>query len=183
MDTVLGPATGVLASRTGVTCAITSEYMVGQQIVFRVYASNADQGGVGMDPSNTAKAYVEIAGLKDPIQLAYGNRAGNAFWTGWIRTGTAPGLYNKLGIINYKVTMVAKDTSTVKVLSTKRVVVRDAAGALVLNEAGNLTFKWISFYRTRKLTNPIVGATGIWDTASRFPATSQLTLFAAPIAP
>lgn len=184
VDTVLGSgAVGPLASRTGVTCAITSEYMVGHQIVFRVYASNADQGGVGMDPSNTAKAYIEVAGLKDPIQMSYANRAGNAFWTGAFRTGTAPGLYNKLGIINYKVTMVAKDTSTVKVLSTKRVLVRDAAGALVLNEAGNLTFKWISFYRTRQLTNPIVGATGIWDTASRFPATSQLTLFAAPATP
>ena len=183
VDTVLGPATGPLASRTGITCAITSEYMVGQIIVFRVYANNADQGGVGMDPSNTAKAYVEVAGVKDPIQLAYGNRAGNAFWTGVLRTGTAPGLYNKLGIINYKVTMIAKDTATVKVLGTKRVLVKDAAGALVKDAAGNVTYQYVAYYRTRKLTNPIVGAIGTWDTASRFPASSQLTLFAAPTTP
>ena len=185
VDTVLGTAgaVGPLASRTGVTCAITSEYMVGQQIVFRVYASNADQGGVGMDPSNTAKAYIEIAGLKDPIQLSYGNRAGNAFWAGAFRTGTAPGLYNKLGIINYKVTMIAKDASTVKVLGTKRVLVKDAAGLLVKDALGNPTYQYVAYYRIRKLTNPIVGAIGTWDAASRFPATSQLTLFAAPIAP
>ena len=183
VDTVLGPATGPLASRTGITCAITSEYMVGQIIVFRVYANNADEGGVGMDPSKTAKAYIEVAGVKDPIQLAYGNRAGNAFWTGVLRTGTAPGLYNKLGIINYKVTMIAKDTATVKVLGTKRVLVRDAAGAQVRDAAGNLTYQYVSYYRIRKLTNPIVGAIGTWTVADRFPAASRLTLFAAPTTP
>lgn len=185
VDTVVGTAgfIGLLRSRTGITCAITSEYMLGQQIVFRVYASNADQGGVGMDPSNTAKAYIEVAGFAAPIQLTYGNRAGNAFWTGAIRTGTDPGQYNKLGIINYKVTMIAKDTSTVKVLATKRVLVKDAAGVLVKDALGNPTYQYVSYYRTRKLTNPIVGATGTWDAGGRFPATSQLTLFAAPTTP
>jgi hypothetical protein len=115
VDTVLASGTsGPLAPRFGVSCAIQSEYIVGQGIVFRVYANNADHGGVVMDTTNTAKAFIEIAGVKDPIQMSYGNHSGAAFWTGVLRTGTNPGQYNTLGIINYKVTMVAKDSTTMK---------------------------------------------------------------------
>ena len=65
VDTVLASGTtGALAPRFGVSCAVTSEYLVGQGIVFRVYANNADQGGAVMDTTNTAKAYIEISGVK-----------------------------------------------------------------------------------------------------------------------
>lgn len=87
VDTVLASGTsGPLAPRFGVSCAIQSEYIVGQGIVFRVYANNADHGGVVMDTTNTAKAFIEIAGVKDPIQMSYGNQRssvldwGFAYW-------------------------------------------------------------------------------------------------------
>lgn len=168
-DTVLASgSTGVLAPRFS-ACAVQSEYLLGQTIVFRVYANNADLGGAVMDNSNTAKAYIEIAGVKDPIQLSYGNHSGISFWTGVLRTGTAAGQYSTLGVINYKVTMVAKDSTTAKVLATKRVQV---------TENGQTVTKWVSYYRDKKLFWPIAGATG--TLVPNWTATSLLTLYAAP---
>ena len=178
VDTVLASGTsGPLAPRFGVSCAVQSEYIVGQGIVFRIYANNADQGGAVMDSTNTAKAYIEIAGVKDPIQLAYGNHSGAAFWTGVLRTGTNPGQYNTLGVINFKVTMVAKDSTTMKVLSTK-LVPRMENGKRVLNATGGTVYDRVSYYRTVKLDIPLKGATGTWQ--SNFMPASQLTLFALP---
>ena len=122
MDTVLaGGSSGPLAPRFGVSCAITSQFIVSQTIVFRVYGNNETLGGAIMDPTNTAKAYVEVAGIANPIPLNYGNHSGVAFWTGIIKTSTAAGLYNTLGLINFKVTMIAKEQTSVKVLTTKLV--------------------------------------------------------------
>ena len=178
VDTVLASGTsGPLAPRFGVSCAVQSEYIVGQGIVFRVYANNADQGGAVMDSTNTAKAYIEIAGVKDPIQMSYGNHSGAAFWTGVLRTGTNPGQYNTLGVINFKVTMVAKDSTTMKVLSTK-LVPRMENGKRVLNASGGTVYDRVSYYRTVKLDIPLKGATGTWQ--SNFMPASQLTLFALP---
>jgi hypothetical protein len=170
-DTVLASgSTGVLAPRFS-ACAVQSEYLLGQTIVFRVYANNADLGGAVMDNTNTAKAYIEIAGVKDPITLSYGNHSGISFWTGVLKTGTAAGQYSTLGVINYKVTMVAKDVTTAKVLATKRVQV---------TENGNTVWKWQSYYKDKKLTWPIVGATG--TLVPNWTATSLLTLYAPPAA-
>ena len=170
-DTVLASgSTGVLAPRFS-ACAVQSEYLLGQKIVFRVYANNADLGGAVMDNTNTAKAYIEIAGVKDPIQLSYGNHSGISFWTGVLATGTGVGQYSTLGVINYKVTMVSKDITTAKVLATKRVAV---------SVDGKTEWKWESYYRTKKLTWPIVGATG--TLVPNWTATSLLTLYAAPVA-
>ncbi len=170
-DTVLASgSTGVLAPRFS-ACAVQSEYLLGQKIVFRVYANNADLGGAVMDNTNTAKAYIEIAGVKDPIQLAYGNHTGISFWTGVLTTGTAAGQYSTLGVINYKVTMVSKDITTAKVLATKRVAT---------TVDGKLVWKWESYYKTKKLTWPIVGATG--TLVPNWTATSLLTLYAPPVA-
>ncbi len=172
VDTVLASGTtGVLAGRFGVSCAVTSQYILGQTIVFRVYANNADLGGAAMDSTNTAKAYIEVAGVKDPITLSYGNHSGSAFWTGVLKTGPAP-LYNTLGIINYKITMVAKDQTTAKTLATKRVAVKDAT-------TGKTTYQYVSYYRTVKLKNPLKGATGVL-TPTWAAATSMLTLYAVP---
>lgn len=178
VDTVLASGTsGPLAPRFGVSCAIQSEYIVGQGIVFRVYANNADHGGAVMDSTNTAKAFIEVAGVKDPIQMSYGNHSGAAFWTGVLRTGTNPGQYNTLGVINFKVTMVAKDSSTMKVLSTK-LVIKKENGKSVKSEDGRLVYDRVSYYRTVKLSEPLKGATGTWQ--SNFMPASQLTLFALP---
>jgi hypothetical protein len=178
VDTVLASgSTGALAPRYN-GCAIMNEFMLGQTIVFRVYANNADQGGAVMDSSNTTKAYIEVAGVKDPIQMAYGNHSGVAFWTAVLKTGAAP-LYSTLGVINYKITMVAKDSSTMKVLSTK-LTPRMENGKRVLNASGSTVYDRVSYYRTVKLDIPLKGATGTWS--SNFTATSQLSLFAAPTA-
>ena len=169
VDTVLASgSTGDLAPRFGVSCAVTSQYIIGQTIVFRVYANNSDLGGAVMDSSNTAKAYIEVAGVKDPLPLTYGNHSGVAFWTAVLKTGAAP-LYNTLGVINYKVTMVAKDSTTAKTLATKRVYT---------TVDGVTKTEYVSYYRTVKLRNPIKGATGTWQ--SNWTATSQLTLYAIP---
>lgn len=179
VDTVLASgATGVLYSKTGVTCAITSQYILGQTIVFRVYANNADQGGAVMDSKNTAKAYIEVSGLKDPIPLNYGNHSGVAFWTGVFKTGPAP-LYNTLGVINYKVTLIAKDQPTMKVLSTK-LVAKVVDGKRVIGEDGRTVYDRVSYYRTVQVTPILKGATGTWS--SNFGANSQLTLYAVPTA-
>jgi hypothetical protein len=170
-DTVLASgSTGVLAPRFS-ACAVQSEYLLGQTIVFRVYANNADLGGAVMDNTNTAKAYIEIAGVKDPITLSYGNHSGISFWTGVLKTGTAVGQYSTLGVINYKVTMVAKDITTAKVLATKRQQV---------TENGVSVMKWVSYYKDKKLTWPIIGATG--TLVPNWTATSLLTLYAPPAA-
>jgi hypothetical protein len=81
-------------------------------------------------------------------------------------------LYNTLGVINYKVTMVAKDTTTAKVLATKRVAVKDAT-------TGKTTYKYVSYYRTSKLRNPLAGAVGTF-VPTWAAATSLLTLYAVP---
>jgi hypothetical protein len=142
-----------------------------------VYANNADHGGAVMDSTNTAKAYIEIAGVKDPIQMSYGNHSGAAFWTGVLRTGTNPGQYNTLGVINYKITMVAKDSTTMKVLSTK-LVPKMENGKRVIGSDGRTVYERVSYYRTVKLSVPLKGAVGTWQ--SRFMPASQLTLFALP---
>jgi hypothetical protein len=168
VDTVLASgSTGALAPRFS-GCAVMNEYLIGQTIVFRVYANNADLGGAVMDSSNTAKAYIEVAGVATPITLTYGNHSGVAFWTGILKTGPAP-LYSTLGVINYKVTMVAKDMKTAKVLSEKRV-------KKVVD--GKTTYDYVTYYRTITLAHPAKGAVGTWS--SNFTATSQLTLYAVP---
>jgi hypothetical protein len=177
VDTVLASGTsGPLAPRFGVSCAITNEYLVGQGIVFRVYANNADQGGAVMDSNNTAKAYIEIAGVKDPLPLSYGNHSGIAFWTAVLRTGAAP-LYNTLGIINYKVTMVAKDQNSMKVLSTK-LVPKKVDGKRVVGEDGRTVYERVSYYRTVQVSPPLKGATATY--VPNWTAASLLTLFAVP---
>lgn len=170
-------STGVLAPFLGGGCSVTSTYIVGQTIVFRVYANDSDLGGAVLDSSNTAKAYVEVAGVANPIPLTYGNHSGAAFWTGVLKTGPAP-LYNTLGVINFKVTMITKDIKTVKVFATKRVAHMVNGKQAVDSTTGLPMYDNVSYYRTRTLVNPIAGAIGTWQ--SNFNPLSQLTLFAVP---
>jgi len=179
VDTVLASgATGDLAPRFN-SCAITNEYLLGQTIVFRVYANNADQGGAVMDSSNTAKAFIEVAGVKDPIALSYGNHSGVAFWTAILKTGSAEALYKTLGVINFKITLIAKDADTMKVLSSKMVAKRSADGVRMTDPTtGKTVYDRVTYYRTVKVNPSLKGATGTWS--SNFTQTSQLALFAVP---
>jgi len=177
VDTVLASGTtGVLAPRFGVSCAITSEFIVGQGIVFRVYGNNSDLGGAVLDSSNVAKAYIEIAGVATPLTLTYGNHSGASFWTAVLRTGTAAGQYNTLGLISYKVTMIAKPQTSIQVLSTKMVI--KTVDGVKVKEDGKYVMERVSYYKTVKLATPIAGPVGTWQ--SNFMPASQLTLYAAP---
>jgi hypothetical protein len=177
VDTVLASGTtGVLAPRFGVSCAITSEFIVGQGIVFRVYGNNSDLGGAVLDSSNVAKAYIEIAGVPTPLTLTYGNHSGASFWTAVLRTGTAAGQYNTLGLISYKVTMIAKPQTSIQVLGTKLVI--KTVDGVKQKVDGKYVMERISYYRTMKLATPIAGPIGTWQ--SNFMPASQLTLFAPP---
>jgi hypothetical protein len=177
VDTVLASGTsGALAPRFGISCAITNEYIIGQGIVFRVYANNAQLAGAVMDPTNTAEAYIEIAGVKDPIKLSYGNHSGIAFWTAVLRTGTAAGQYSTLGQISYKVTMVSKDLSSVKVLSTK--LVRKVANGAPVKVNGVQVYERVPAYRTVQIDPPLKGAVATY--VPNWTAASLLTLYAVP---
>ena len=177
VDTVLASGTtGVLAPRFGVSCAITSEFILGQGIVFRVYGNNADLGGAVLDSSNVAKAYIEVAGVATPITMSYGNHSGASFWTGVLRTGTAANQYNTLGLISYKVTMIGKPQTSIKVLSTKLAI--KTVDGVKQKVDGKYVMERISYYKTVKLATPIAGPVGTWQ--SNFMPASQLTLFAPP---
>jgi len=177
VDTVLASGTsGALAPRFGVGCTIASEFIIGQTIVFRVYANNADQGGEVMDSNNTAKAFIEVAGVKDPLPMNYGNHSGVAFWTAVLKTGAAP-LYSTLGIISYKVTMVAKDSTTMKVLSTK-LSPKMVNGKREIGADGRTVYERVSYYRSVTVSPALKGATATW--ASNFTDASKLTLYALP---
>jgi hypothetical protein len=177
VDTVLASGTtGVLAPRFGVSCAITSEFIVGQGIVFRVYGNNSDLGGAVLDSSNVAKAYIEVAGVATPLTMSYGNHSGASFWTAVLRTGTAANQYNTLGLISYKVTMIAKPQTSIQVLST-RLAIKTVDGVKQKVD-GKYVLERISYYKTVKLATPIAGPVGTWQ--SNFMPASQLTLFAPP---
>ena len=177
VDTVLASgSTGVLAPRFGVSCAVTSQFIVGQTIVFRIYGNNEALGGAVMDSSNTAKAYIEVAGITTPIPLTYGNHSGVAFWTGVLATGTTAGKYGTLGVVNFKVTMVAKDQSKIKVLSTK--LARKIVNGVQIKLNGSPVYERVSYYRNITVNPPLKGAVGTWQ--SNFTASSQVTVYAVP---
>ena len=179
VDTILTSGmTGALAPRFN-GCAVMNEFLLGQKILFRVYANNSDLGNTVMDPSNTAKAYVEVAGLKDPIQMVYRNHSGVAFWSALLVTGTGPGQYSTLGVINYKVVITAKDTTSIKVLSTK-LTAKKVDGKRVVGEDGRTVYERVSYYRSVKVSPALKGSTGVYY--PDWAATSKLTLFAVPVA-
>jgi len=178
VDTIIASgSTGALAPRFGVSCAITSQFIVGQTIVFRVYGNDSDLGGAVLDSSNVASAYVTVAGIANPIPLTYGNHSGVAFWSAPLKTGTAPGLYGTLGVVNFKVTVVTKDQDSVKVLATK-LQPRIVNGVRVKDASGRTVYDRVSYYRTVPVTPALKGATGVWQ--SSFTPTSQVTLYAVP---
>ena len=179
VDEVLaGGSTGVLAPRFGVTCAVTSQYILGQTVVFRVYGNNADRSGAVMDPTNTEKAFITVAGVADPIPLTYGNHSGVAFWSAVLKTGTAAGLYNTLGVINFKVTMVATGLNTTNVLAVK--MVKKVVKGKVVKKDGKIVYTPVAYYKTVTVSPALPGAVGTWQ--SNFTPNSQLTLYAVPTA-
>ena len=183
-DTVLASgAVGVLKPQLGGTCALTGNFMLGQGIVFRAYANDASRGGEALTTLNTLSATITVAGVAKPITLTYGTsagRSGRGFWTALLPTGTAPGLYNTIGIVNFKVTFVAKDLESMKVLSARSVAVKKD-GVRVLDANGMSIYEYVPYYRTVKRFTAIKGATGTFE-STMFPASSQVTVHPVPTA-
>jgi hypothetical protein len=178
VDTIIASgSTGALAPRFGVSCAITSQFIVGQTIVFRVYGNDSDLGGAVLDSSNVASAYVTVAGIANPIPLTYGNHSGVAFWAAALKTGTTTGLYGTLGVVNFKVTVITKDQNSIKVLSTK-LQARILNGQHVKDSSGATVYDRVSYYRNVPVNPPLKGAMGVWQ--SNFTPSSQVTLYAIP---
>lgn len=179
VDTVLATgSTGAIAPRFN-GCAVMNEFLVGQKILWRVYANNSDQGNAVMDPSNTKEAYVEVAGV-GKLNMVYRNHSGISFWTTTLQTGTAAGQYATLGRINYKVVMTAKDTAFMKVLSSKLVPKMENGSRVIDPLTGKTVYERVSYYRTVKVDPILKGATGTFN--PEWNANSALTLFAVPTA-
>ncbi len=181
-DTVIGPATGVLRPQLGGTCALTGNFMLGNRIIFRAYANDATRGGEALTSLNTLSATVTVAGVAKPIPLTYGTsagRGGRGFWTAALQTGTAPGLYNTLGVVTFKITFIAKDSNSVKVLSTRLVALKKDGVRVVEN--GRTVYERVPFYKTISMFPAVKGATGTFE-SNMFPASSQVTVHPVPTA-
>ncbi len=181
-DTVLGTWTdSKLKPQLGGTCALTGNFMIGQVIVFRAYANDATRGGEALTPLNTASATITIAGVATPIPLAYGASAGRnfrGFWTGVLRTGTLPGQYNTIGVVTFTVTFIAKDTDSIKVLSSKMVTLKKD-GKSVVDANGKTVRERVAYYKSVKVSPALKGGTGIFE-STMFPASSQVTVHPIP---
>jgi hypothetical protein len=172
VDTIVASgSTGALAPVFGAGCEITSEFIVGQTVVFRVYGNDFALGGAVLNPLNVSSATVTIGGVATPLNLTYGNHGGVAFWTAPLATGTAAGQYNTLGIIPYQVTVktIAVPAVTKKVKATKLV-------AKTIN--GKSVMQRVTYVKTVVVTPAVPGATGVFQ--SNFNPLSQATLNAVP---
>ncbi len=186
VDTVLGirATTGVFKPQLGGVCALTGNFMLGQDIIFRAYANDATRGGAALTPLNTVSATITVAGVAKPIPMVYGSSAGRnsrGFWTGALRTGTDPGWYNTIGIVNFTVTFIAKDVDSMKVLSSKMVTLKKD-GKSVVDANGKTVRERVAYYRTVKVSPALKGGTGTFvSITTAAPINSQVTLHPVPI--
>jgi hypothetical protein len=181
VDTILASgSTGPLAPVFGAGCAITNEFIVGQTIVFRVYGNDWSLNGAPLTPLNVSSATVTIAGVTTPLKLTYGNHGGVAFWTAPLPTGTATGLYDTLGIINYQVSFntIAVAAVTKSVTLTKLVPTLKNGKKVIKN--GHVVTHRVSYKKTVVVTPAVAGATGSF--VSNFNPLSVATLNALPAA-
>lgn len=176
VDTILGGgATGAATPGYPLgTCSIANEFLVGQTIVWRVYANDADFDGVALTAANVSSATVTIAGVATPITMNYGAHGAVAFWTAVLSTGTGVGQYNTLGVINYTVTFNAIATAAVtkKVHMTKLVPMLRNGKHVIVNH--KVVMHRVGYVTTAIVTPAIAGATGSWK--SNFTPSSVLTL-------
>src|SRR5579863_770145 len=152
-------------------CGIQSQFVVGDGIVFRVSANDAQFGGAALTSANVSSATITINGFATVIPLAYANHGGLGMWTGVLQTGTATGDYSPTGPIPYTITMktiaVPAVTKKVHVVTHKRVKV-----------GGKVVMRTIHSMKTVVVTPAIAGATGTFSPSGTM---SVLTLLAAPV--
>ncbi len=179
VDTSLGlGSAGALKPQLGGYGGLSSNFMLGQMINFHAYANDAMRGGEGLTPLNTVSAMLTVEGLATPIPFTYGNHNGYAYWNAKLRTGTAPGLYKTLGLIRFTVTFIAKDSESIKVLSTKFMALKKN-GKNVRDKNGKTVYEHVAYYKTVKVSPAVKGATGTFE-SNMFPVLSQVTLWGVP---
>jgi hypothetical protein len=153
------------------SCGIQSSFVVGDGIVFRVSANDADLGGAALTSVNVSSATLTVKGYATVVTLAYANHGGLGMWTGVLQTGTKTGNYSATGPIPYTITMktiaVAAVTKKVTVLSRKRVLVN-----------GRYVIRTFHRVRTLVVARAVPGATGAFSPSGTM---SVLTLLAAPV--
>lgn len=156
---------------TANSCGIQSEYVVGDGIVFRVTADDADLGGAALTSVNVSSATLTVNGYATVIPLAYGNHGGLGMWTGVLQTGSAAGDYSPTGPIPYVITMktiaVPAVTKKVTVVTHKRIKVR-----------GKFVTRTIHTVKTVVVTPAVAGTTGTFSPVGTI---QVLTLLAAPV--
>jgi len=152
-------------------CGIQSEFVVGDGIVFRVAANDADLKGAALTSANVSSAILTVNGYATAIPLAYANHGGVGMWTGVLQTGTAKGDYSPTGAIPYTITMktvsVAAVTKKVNVVTHKRIKVR-----------GKFVTRSYRTVKTVVVTPAVAGATGVFTPTDTL---QVLTLLAAPV--
>ncbi|MGP8008939.1 MAG: hypothetical protein ACLPKZ_01590 [Acidimicrobiales bacterium] len=179
VDTILAAgSTGVLAPEFGAGCEITNEFIVGQTIVFRAYGNDWSLNGAALTSLNVSSATVTVTGVATPLKMAYGNHGGVAFWTAALKTGTAAGDYNTLGLIGYTVTFntIAVPAVTKKVKETK-LVPTIKNGKKVIRHGKVVTHR-VTYLKTVVVTPAVAGASATFQSA--FNPASVATLNAVP---
>lgn len=183
-----GAAAGT-AFNTTTGCLLLSQFQQGQQIVFRVYATNYASGQPAAITGQDAKMEIKIAGWDTAVAMSYGNHSGTAFWAGFINTGTAAtGKFSTLGTISYKINLTLIDkpavTKDVQSTVTKFVKVLDKKTKKAIKVNGAYVWKPVvsTVKSTQILTPAVLGRTISYDPALWAATASQLTLSAAPAA-
>lgn len=188
IDTVNGSSTPVQLTNKGDInpyiasggCLLMSQFMQGQQIVFRLYANDHSRGGAPLT-GRDASINIKIAGWETPVALNYGDHSGTAFWAGFINTGTAgSGKFSALGTINYSIniTLLEKPAVTKDVMATKFVKVRNAKTKKPIKVDGAYVWKQVKVKATEIVTPAVVGRTLVMQPAAWAAAASVLTLSA-----
>lgn len=192
-DTVngTGPGANISTSAGGpaynpVTgCVILNQFVQGQLIVFRVYATDFSRGGAPVT-GKEATMSIKVAGWDTAVAMSYSNHSGTAFWAGSLPTGVAgtAGKYTTLGSISYKIniTMIEKPAVTKDVMVTKYVRVLNAKTKKPVKVNGAYVWKPVKVKSTEIVTPAVMGRSLSFDPAIWGPASSNLTLNAAPAA-
>jgi hypothetical protein len=152
-------------------CGIQSEFVVGDGIVFRVSANDADFGGAALTSANVSSAILTVNGYATPVPLAYANHGGLGMWTGLLQTGTAAGNYSPTGAIPYTITM---KTIAVPAVTKKLTVVTHTR----VKVGTKFVVRTHRTVKTVVVTKAVAGATGTFSPSATM---SVLTLLAAPV--
>ncbi len=156
---------------TANNCGIQSSFVVGDGIVFRISANDADLGGAALTSANVSSATLAVKGYPTVVQLSYGNHGGLGMWTGVLQTGTAAGDYSPTGAIPYTITMqtIAVPAVTKKVNVAVRTRVK--VGKKYVIRVHHVV-------KTVVVTPAVPGVTGTFTPSGTM---SALTLLAAPV--